>query len=248
MRTADRAWARLALLALLLGAGPARAESLLRRALHVLGVDASSGGQKADSGPARGGRIFVADLGGGGGGDGARPLTAAGGEYRWPIFSVDGRNVIALDRGDVVTIAVSSGKVVRRRKVAGVEKLVGADRDRPDTVLVVMRDTAAPVALLSTSTGRIERLDYDPADTEQRRMLNHLEGEERVYSGARLFVKMESKAALEGTREWQEVYIETAGAPARAVSGCATSGGQCRQPALSADGARAVYVQVAPPG
>jgi hypothetical protein len=39
-------------------------------------------------------------------------------------------------------------------------------------------------------------------------VLSHVKGEERVYGTARVYVKTESKQAMEGELEWGEVYLQ----------------------------------------
>jgi Tol biopolymer transport system component len=208
------------------------------RVLRFLGVTASPGQMKGDAGPGGAGQIFVADLA-----QGTQRALTNRGQYQWPIFSLDGKAIHALDNdGGVVTLSVDTGKVLRRQKVAGLKKLVGVDRERPDELLVLRQDPAAPVALLTVATGKVTPLPFDPQDEEQRRILSHLENEERVYGSTRIFVRTESKSAMEGTREWEEIYLQVAGAPPHAISNCA--GRNCREPALSADGQRAAYIRV----
>ena len=230
--------AGLTLLVLMLQPTPARADGLAMRVLRFLGVTASPGQMKGDAGPGGAGQIFVADLA-----QGTQRALAQRGQYQWPIFSLDGKSIYALEKdGSVVTLSVDAGKVLRRQKVAGLKKLVGVDRERPDELLVLRQDPSAPVALLALSTSKVTPLPFDPQDEEQRRILSHLENEERVYGGTRVFVQTESKSAMEGTREWEEIYLQVAGVAPHAVSNC--SGGNCREPALSADGQRAAYIRV----
>jgi hypothetical protein len=54
-------------------------------------------------------------------------------------------------------------------------------------------------------------------------------------------LQTETKATVSGTKEWDEIYLQVGDAPATQVSACA--GTSCREPALSADGKRAVWVR-----
>jgi hypothetical protein len=229
------------LVAVLLVCSPnvAHAESkLVARLLRILGVTLSSGQLKAPAEPGEPGRLVTKDLATGT----EHALTADGG-YRWPVFSLDAKAVYALRGAEVVTIDTSSGKITRRQRVAKVDKLVGVDREQPDQVLVLRTDHAAPLALLSLKSGKVTLLPYDPRDDEQRVMLSHLAGEERVYGTTRVSVKTEREPTMAGTSEWQEIYLQAGDAVPRAISACA--GTSCREPALSADGGHAVWVRVA---
>jgi hypothetical protein len=127
------------------------------------------------------------------------------------------------------------------RKIPGVEKLVGFDRNDHEKLLVVLDKDTAPLALLSLKTGNLTPLPYDPKSKEHRLMLSHVKGQQRVYGIARVYVKKESKKAMEGEREWGEVYLQQGEAMPHNISD--GDGVNCGQPSLSPDGKAVVYIR-----
>jgi hypothetical protein len=116
---------------LLLGLGlfspAALAEGMIVRALRFLGVTASPAQLKDAEEPSPGGQVMVSDLGT----PTPKKLTNDG-VFAWPIFSLDGKTVLALNgAGSLVTIARDGSAPPRSRKVPGLRKLVGIDREQP---------------------------------------------------------------------------------------------------------------------
>ena len=226
---------------LLLAASSARAEGLLERVLRILGMSAAPGQMKGPDSDAGPGRIWIADLK-----DGSRRALTSDGGYRWPIFEIGGTTVVALRANKVVRISLQGGKVEQLREARGVEKLVGFDAAKANEVLVVRRSESAPLAMLSLKTGKLTSLPYDRKSKDQNQLIAYARGETRVYGNARLFLQTEARAAMEGTREWQNVYIQEGQAPPRPVSRCQDVA--CHQPSLSPNGAWVAYVQSDTPG
>jgi hypothetical protein len=246
MRTMNRprrptfALALLGTVAFLVAATPAHANGILLRVLRVLGMSAGAGQMKGPDTEAGPGQIWIANLA-----DDTRHAVTPKGGYRWPVFEMGGKTMIALGGSKVVRIALPSGKLDELRDVPGLEKLVGFDPAYPDEVLVVRNNTpAVPLAMLSIKTGKLTPLPLDRNDKDQNKLLAAARGETRVYESRRLFLQTESRAALEGTREWQNVYVQEGNALPRAVSRCKDV--VCHQPSLSPDGAHVVYVQSDP--
>lgn len=242
-RAAPRWGACVAVLALLLvrPASSAGASGFLARVLRFLGVTVSPGELKGTLPNApSGGQIIVVDVPSGS----ARVLTAAGGRFTWPIFTADGRAIVALRGDELVTVSVDKGTLIAKRVIHGVTKLIGVDRDHPDQVLVLQREPAAPVALLSLRAGTLASLPFDRNAQDQRRIVAHLQSEERVYGDVHVFVRTVTKpgAQGQGLHDCEDVYFETVGAPPHALSAC--DGASFRQPTLSPDGRRAAYVRL----
>jgi hypothetical protein len=228
-------WALL-LLALSWSASVHARSKFWERLLDFIGVTDGPGQIKSAADVAQG-RLFTKDLVSGA----ERPLTAEAG-FRWPVFSLDGRTVHALRGDELVTIDVASARALPpHRKLAKVEKLVGVDRSQRDRMLVLLKDAAVPIGVLSLKSGKVTPLPFDPRDAEQARALGRLSSDERAYGDDRIFVQKQSKATLSGTSEWQEIYLQSGAAPAHPISSCA--GASCGQPALSVDGKQAVWVR-----
>ncbi|OOO01345.1 MAG: hypothetical protein USCGTAYLOR_02441 [Chromatiales bacterium USCg_Taylor] len=236
MSIAARAWVCAAIFGLTLaGTSGARADGLFDRILGVLGISATPSQMRGDSDVSEG-QIWMAQVEIGGG----NALTGDSG-YRWPVYEPGGKAVIALKGGNAVRISEDSGEVKILHKIPGVQKLVGADREDSDKLLVILDEDAAPLALLSLKTGRLTPLPYDPKSKDHRRMLSHVKGEERLYGTTRIYVKTQTKQGMEGTLEWTDVYVQQGKATPRNVSNC--DGVSCGQPSLSTDGVALVYVR-----
>jgi hypothetical protein len=229
-------WVVLAALAMVVGR-PASAGKLLDRVLRILGVSASPGQMKGDDDEPAFGEIWLADLA-----SGSRTALTSHGAYRWPVFALDGKTILALKGQDLITITVPGGQPVHRQRAPGVAKLVGVDRERPRLMLVLRDGPGTPPAIMSLETGVRSPLPWDPQAKGNTALLAHLRGEERVYGDIRLFVTTESAPSLDGTRQWQEVHLQRGGAAPISVSDCKPQ--SCRQPTLSADGKLVAYIRV----
>ena len=227
----------LALVVLIIATAPSQADPGLEAVLRFLGISASPSQQKGGSDEIKTGDIWVADLE-----RVTRHALTTGGTYRWPVFEVSGKSVVALTGDQLVRIPITRGAKIRvLHSVPGVDKLVGFDRDNAERLLVMQNQPESPLVVLSIASGKLQDLPYDRNDKDQRRMLSHIRGEERVYARARVYVMTESAQSIEGTREWTDVYIQQGDGKAKNVSRC--DGSDCGQPSLSPDGKTVVYIQ-----
>ena len=220
-------------------APPPKKESLRHRLLRFSGIADNPSTLK---GPEQGasGQIWLADIGS----QRARGLTAEGG-YRSPVFMAGRTNILALNGSDIVRLPVGGGAAQRLYTIKGISKLVGFNRDAPDQLLVLTEDSLAKpsVGWLSVKTGKILPIPYDPASSEDQRMLEHVRGWDRTYGGTRVYVDKLSKPSLGGRPvEWTEVFLKAdAGKPINVSQG---EDVDCGQPSLSADGRLLVFVSV----
>lgn len=217
---------------------PPPKESFWQRVLRASGIAANPSTLK---GPERGasGQIWVAELGG----KRTRELTAGGG-YRSPVF-IPGRNsILALKGSDIVRLPVGGGAPERLYTINGISKLVGFNRDTPDQLLVLTEDSFAKpsVGWLSVKTGRFVPMPYDPASSEDKRMLEHLRGWDRVYGGTSVYVNSLIKQSLSGPVEWTDVFLKAERGEPINVSRCEDV--DCGQPSLSANGRLLVFIKV----
>ncbi len=227
----------LALAVLVIATAPSQADPGLEAVLRFLGISASPSTQRGGSDEIKTGDIWVADPEGA-----THHALTTGGTYRWPVFEPSGKSVVALAGDQLVRIPITRGaKIQVLHSVPSVDKLVGFDRDNPERLLVTQNQPESPLAVLSIASGKLQDLPYDRNDKDQRRMLSHIRGEERVYAKARVYVMTESAQSIEGTREWTDVYIQQGDGKAKNVSHC--DGIDCGQPSLSPDGKTVVYIQ-----
>jgi hypothetical protein len=231
-----RAWVYVAIIGFAMGgATTTRAEGLLDRIMRVMGISATPSQMKGDS-DVTAGQVWIADLE-----RGSRTALTTESGYCWPVYEPSMEAVVALKGDSLVRIPVRKGEVKVVHKIPGVEKLVGFDREDPDQLLVVLDKDTAPLAVLSLNTGKLTPLPYDLKSKDDRRMLSHVKGEDRVYGIVRVYVKTLSKQSMEGTLEWGDVYLQQGEATPRDVSNC--DGVTCGQPSLSPDGKAVVYIR-----
>lgn len=237
MSLALRFWISAALIVIGLGnPGSARADSLFDRILRVMGISATPSQMKGDSNVIAG-QIWIAELK-----SGRRTALTVDSGYRWPVYEPGGEGVVALNGERLVRISLKAQEAKVLHTIPGVDKLVGFDVDQRDSLLVVLNDDNAPLAMVSLKTGQLTPLPYDPKLKVHRSMLSHVKGQERVYATSRVYIKTESKQGLEGTMEWDDVYVRQGDAAPRNVSEC--DGVACSQPSLSPNGMEVVYIKV----
>src|SRR5712691_2256473 len=215
----------------------AAAQSWLKRLMRFAGLTASPGQMKAPE-EIDAGDVWVADVE-------LHTVTqlSRNGGYRWPVFHPVSSVVLVLKDRSLVRIE-PDGTATRLRELRNVAKLVGFDRDDPDLLLVVddIGSSGSPLVVLSLQSGVMRALPYDSKSGAQRRMLEHIRGQKRVYGDATVYVNEEQKAGLARTQEWTEVYLRRGDAPPENVSRC--DGVNCQQPSLSRDGRRMAFIKV----
>jgi hypothetical protein len=154
-----------------------------------------------------------------------------------------GNDILALKGTDIVRVSSPGGEPRKLYAISGIIKLVGFSMDDPDSVLILSEDAAghSGLGLLSVNTGKITALAYDPASSDDRHMIEHLRGWDRIYGNTTVYVKHRTKQGLGGPAEWTEVYLKVGADEPVDISHCdeVNSG----QPSLSADGRLVVFIK-----
>ena len=204
---------------------------------HFPGISSSPETVRANGDETAPGEIWLADLE-----RGTREALTTGGEYRWPVFDPSGKSVVALTGDRLVRVPIAKGtKPEVLHSLPGIVKLVGFEREDPDRLLVTRDQPDSPLAILAVSSGKLTPVRYNPGDRDQRRILAHIRGDERVYGTSRVYVATQTARGIEGTREWTDVCIQQGSGQEKNVSRC--EGINCGQPSLSGDGKTVVYIQ-----
>lgn len=214
------------------------AEGLLSKLLRITGISATPSQQKAPNEEMEaGGQIWINDVKKG-------TLQKLGHEngFRSPIFGPKDEAVLALKGGALWQVSLQTGAASKLHQVAGLTKVVGIDRDDSDKILVLIkRGSAIAPALLSLATGAISEISYDANSPEDRKLLNHLKGWERVYGDTMVYPKAQTHEGVSGTVEWQEIFLKRDDTAPVSVSRC--DGANCGQPSLSGDGTKVVFIR-----
>lgn len=211
------------------------ASPFLTQALEFLGVSATPSNLRGEVEEGSG-ALWMVDLV-----TGVR-LRFARGDYRSPIFLSDGQAVLALSGADLIQIRSPGAEPERIATIPGTVKLVGAHRDDPNRLLLLIEDDKGiRPAVFDLEQGRVV-LSMHQEGRSNRGLIPHLLGSERVYADTHLYVR-EAHENIDGRpTTWTDVFIETAdAAKARNLSLCKPA--SCLQPSLSADGRRAIYVK-----
>jgi hypothetical protein len=170
-------------------------------------------------------------------------LTRDGG-YRSPVFDSEARNVLALKGGDLYRVPVNGDAPTKLHSLTSVTKLVGLSSDDPDQLLVLANDdqNSAYAAMVSIRTGTLTRIPHNPASSEDRVMLAHLAGWDRVYGNTRVYTEKTEREGVGGTAiEFTDVYLKRGNdQPVNLSRG---NGISSSQPSLSADGQRVVFIR-----
>ena len=224
--------------AALLFCQPARAETFLQKILRITGISATPSQQRAlGEEMEAGGEIWLADVKTGS----LQKLSASAG-FRSPIFTADDRAVLAVKDGKLWRLSLAGGPAQKLHDVAGLTKLVGLDRDDPDKILVIIERARVPVvALLSIASGKTTEIPYDPKLSEDRKLLSHIKGWERVYGDTKIYAQAQTREGLAGTVEWHDVFLKKGDAEPINVSRC--DGANCGQPSLSGDKTKVVFIR-----
>lgn len=235
-----QAWLILLLASGLPDAASCHAEGVLDHLLGFLGISASPSQMKGPRDTVDSGEIWIAPLA-----EGNSTQVGGGAGFRWPIFAPGGQSVLALAGETLVSIPVTGGPPKSLHSLPGVEKLVGFAKGDVDKLLLLRANQGGgwEIGVLSLASGKIADIAHDPQ--QDRRLLAHLRGHERVYDGIKLYLKTETKPSVTGGQtEWIEVYAKQGDAPPRRVSRC--DGSDCAQPSLSADGSKIVFIKGQP--
>jgi hypothetical protein len=173
----------------------------------------------------------------------AQRLTRDGG-YRSPVFDAQARNVLALKGSDLYRVPMNGDPPARLHGLTGVSKLVGLSSDGPDELLVLGNDDrdAPYAAMVSIRTGALTRIPHNPASSDDRVMLAHLAGWERVYGNTRVYTETTEREGAGGTAiEFTDVYLKRGSdPPVNLTHGTTISSSQ---PSLSPDGRQVVFIR-----
>jgi hypothetical protein len=142
-------------------------------------------------------------------------------------------------------VSLSGDAPVKLHTVAGVTKLVGLSRDDPDQLLVVGEEIQQHLpfaALFSIQSGRLVVIPYNADSSEDRVMLAHLSGWERVYGNTRVYMEKNERQGPGGTTiEFTDVYLERASDPP--INLTRGKRASSSQPSLSEDGRMVVFIR-----
>lgn len=214
--------------------------TLWQRLLRFAGISATPSAQKAPGDEAVAGDIWLVQVNS----SQAMRLTRDGG-YRSPIFLAGDERIIALNGPDVMEISITGGEPKKLLCVKQVAKLVGANMDDPNSILVLMEDQSRSpgLGLLTLNDGSVTKIPPEENE-EYRKALTHADGWERVYGTTKVFVKTEVKSDLVGTVEWSDVYLKQEGSGPINISRC--DGVNCGQPSLSQNGRSVAFIKSRP--
>jgi hypothetical protein len=219
-----------------------RAESFLKKILRFSGISASPSQQKGIKDEPDAGDIWLIHL--------ARKtgqrITWDGG-FRSPVFAPGDETILAVRADTLVRIPLDGAEPEELFPVKGVVKLVGFGLEEPDRLLLLKKsgDDRPAAGFYSMQSGKFTKLPYDENSPEDREMLNHLIGWERVYGRTTVSTKPETKVVLGGNKKmWTDVYIKQGKQNPLNISKC--DGQNCGQPSLSHDGRMVVYIKAYP--
>lgn len=206
---------------------------LSRQLLDYLGFTATPGQMRGDSPQ---GDVWLVDLVKGV----LSPLTSEHG-FHSPIFTPEGKIVLALKGEAIVRLPVDGGPVQSVHNVAHADRLVGIDNQNPNEIIVLLKEAGPMLAIVSMKDGSIRRLPHDPTSEEDQRVISQILGQERFYGTTHLFLKKNSKQTIARTLEWMDVFLQRGENAPQNVSKC--DGVNCTQPAMSPDGNMVVFIR-----
>jgi len=216
-----------------------RSTTFIDKLLNFLGVSDSPGTLKGPGDEVTTGELWLADLDSGK----TRALTTSAG-YRSPVFLPGTSDVLALQGSDVVRIPFRGLESKKLYSVDAILKLVGAEGDDPDMVLLLLRGGAAGyprVGILTVSSGAVRILPYDLASDRDLQMVENLRGSSRTYGDRHIYVDRQTKQTFSGTVAWSDIFLELGNEEPVDVS--QGDGVNCGQPSLSQDGHFLVFVK-----
>ena len=227
-------------LALSLSASAA-AETFLQKLLRISGISATPSLQKSDEDDMPGGgQIWIAGPPGA-----ARKLTGDSG-YRSPIFSPDGRFILAVRSNDIWRVLLAGGSSKKIHTVPNLSKLIGFDStDTNQLCLLQENEGQATVTILLLTSGLTMPLEYDRQDRQARRMITHLKAWERDYGPLKVYPEKQRKKGLSGDIEWNDVFLKRGDDDPINLS--KSDGINCGQPSVSLNGDQVVFIKAISP-
>lgn len=216
------------------------AESFWDSVLRITGISSNPSTQKGPSDEIEAGDIWVVNLV-----HKTRQRLTKDGGYRSPIFVPGDQHILALNGNTLIQVPFPGEEPEKLYTIKGIVKIVGFHKEDQDKILILIEDNDGRllIGLFSLKSGQVTSIIYDAASKEDRRMLIHLKGWERVYGNTKVYVKSETKDSISGLLEWTDVYIKQ-GKDAINISKC--DGVKCGQPSLSNDGRQVVFVKEGP--
>jgi hypothetical protein len=213
------------------------AETFAQWALRFLGISANPIAMKGPGDDPDPGEIWIANIEQ----HETIKLTNDAG-YRWPVFVPGDKEVVAIKGDMVVSIPTTGGRPKVHYPTNGVRKLVGFDRNNADKLLVLVETESEGLtaAELSFASGKLTPIPHDPK--QDRGLMAHLRGQERVYSNTKIYPKEQSERGITGSQvAWTDVYYAKGEDGPSNISSCKPV--NCNQPALSGDGRRVVFIR-----
>jgi hypothetical protein len=217
------------------------AETFWQKMLRITGVSATPSLQKSgqEEMPA-GGQIWIANLQSGQ----LRKLTVDSG-YRSPVFTPDGRSILALKSNEVWRIPLDGGSVEKLHAVAGLSKLIGFDHDTNQLCVLVEQAQRVSAGLLTLTSGQVALLEYDQDDRQSRRMMTQLKGWEREYGTTSVYPARQKKKSISGNIEWDDIFLKRAEEDPVNVS--RSDGVNCGHPSLSPNSQEVAFIKATQP-
>jgi hypothetical protein len=218
---------------------PQKTQNFWARLKSFFGVSANPGNQKGGE-PEADGDIFLYNV-----------TTKFGsqlkqGTFRSPIFMADDKAILALSGNKVVKIEVDNGKLTELFTVPGIIKLVGAEKDAPNQVLILSdldNDRCFGVGVLSLTDGKVTTLDYGSGQ-EDRDMVSHLRGWTREYDNGdtKLQIQANTKKVNDSDVTTTDAFLKLKDKQDSInISRCPT-GVFCGQPSISNDRKFVVFI------
>lgn len=228
---------------------PTPTETWWQKLLRISGVSANPGAQRS---PGKietiAGEIWIKSLNG----ETAQTRIAVG-NYRFPIFLARDERILALKEDSIVQIPRFGGPEQSIINQAGIIKLVGADQDRPDNILVVMKNSGqTSIGILSLSDNKVKTLAYETETVQGKTMFARILGSDRIYCNTEVYVEVRCEKDQHGEcrrdannqiKTWTDVMVKHAYRSPINLSNCA--GVNCGQASLSFDANVVVYIKEA---
>jgi hypothetical protein len=219
-----------------------KTDSLWSKVLKFFGVSATPGSQKGGDDRLSEGDLWLYTV---------QTRTGAEfkqGNFRSPIFLPNEQAILALTDDRVVKIPLTEGAMTDVASIPGILKLVGAEKETPNEVLVLMdldRDNCPSVGVLTLVDGKVTVLPHAGTDDDLT-LISHLRGWDREYDDqTKLEVRLKSTTTNGARKEWTDVWLKLKNKDAVNVSRC--DGVNCGQPSISADRATVVFVRAKTP-
>jgi hypothetical protein len=213
-------------------------ETFWQKVFRITGISAMPSTSKGPADVASG-DLWVATLD-----SGSRLRLTRDGGYQSPIFAPDGDFVLALREGKLARVSTAGFLDPEPLfPVPGVVRLLGADRETPGQVAVLVRSAEGTLdfGLLDLKDGKVRSLRSEAPAGEYQDALGKLARWDRTWQVGEP-PRAVSLTVRPSSGQGSDVYGLREGGEAVDVSRC--DGERCGQPALSADGRKVVFVRV----